>query len=772
MLIFIGYTFVWSLIMGKQQPKPLAQQNQQEPADKKDAADKPADAEKPANAEKPAEPGVREANPPEAAPQPETEPPLQWFTLGSANPDETKNPYRLLVTATNAGAAIVRVELASSRFRDLERRGGYMGHLGFQDAPTGVQINVVGPGTPAADAGLLPGDVLLEFNQQQITDSDAFAKRLEDTTRPGQEIELKFSRGGQVQTASVTLGRYPLEVVRPEVLADGTQIPRATTDTAKNHDPFSFLFTLWQLDKDKLPSDAKLDDELPDVALRKAHWDGKQIDAETIEFTRPLPKVGLEAVKRYRIAKIEAGKPAYHLTLEVELRNTGKAERHIAYQLDGPTGLPTEGWWFASRISPEWGGAGVRNTVLMMQGKPATLMSPMQIGDNKLDPPFRWEDAESLLTYAGVDAQYFACALMPNPQTNREPWLAQIKPILAGTMPTERVYRTLGNVTCRFISTQAVIEPKGKLVHTYTVFAGPKQPDLLAQYPLDATPGNSLGELIYYGWPMWAMVARLMTHVLHFFYSIVGNYGIAIIMLTVLVRGCMFPLSRKQALGAQKMQLLKPEMDRINEKYKGKNEEKARAMQELYRKHGFNPMSGCMLAVVQLPIFMGLYRSLMINVELRQAPLISEAVRWCSNLAAPDMLFRWADWSAMPSFLTAYKGFMSLGPYLNILPIFTVGLMILQQQMFMPPATDEQTQMQQKMMKYMMILIGYAFYTVPSGLCLYIISSSLWGIAEKKLLPKTIKTNGAPAAATRAVASVDGNGAAARRNRKKQRGGK
>ena len=195
-------------------------------------------------------------------------------------------------------------------------------------------------------------------------------------------------------------------------------------------------------------------------------------------------------------------------------------------------------------------------------------------------------------------------------------------------------------------------------------------------------------------------------------------------------------------------------------------------MQELYRKHDFNPMSGCMLAVVQLPIFMGLYRSLMINVELRQAPLISEAIRWCSNLAAPDMLFRWADWSAMPSFLTAYKGFMSLGPYLNILPIFTVGLMILQQQMFMPPATDEQTQMQQKMMKYMMILIGYAFYTVPSGLCLYIISSSLWGIAEKKLLPKTIKTNGAPAAATRSVASVDGNGAAARRNRKKQRGGK
>ena len=99
----------------------------------------------------------------------------------------------------------------------------------------------------------------------------------------------------------------------------------------------------------------------------------------------------------------------------------------------------------------------------------------------------------------------------------------------------------------------------------------------------------------------------------------------------------MFPISRKQALGAQKMQELKPEMDRINEKYKGKPEDKTRAMQELWRKHNYNPMSGCLLAFLQLPIFFGLWRALMINVELRGAPLFGEAIHWCSNLAAPDM---------------------------------------------------------------------------------------------------------------------------------------
>src|SRR5262249_34033389 len=146
---------------------------------------------------------------------------------------------------------------------------------------------------------------------------------------------------------------------------------------------------------------------------------------------------------------------------------------------------------------------------------------------------------------------------------------------------------------------------------------------------------------------------------------------------------------------------LKPEMDRINEKYKSKPEEKTRAMQELWRKHNYNPMSGCLLAFLQLPIFFGLWRAPLVNVELRGGALFGEAIRWCSNLAAPDMLAYWRDWPFMPSFITAYRGFMSLGPYLNVLPFFTISLFILQQQMFMPPATDEQTKMQQKMMKYM-----------------------------------------------------------------------
>src|SRR5207244_9448542 len=138
-----------------------------------------------------------------------------------------------------------------------------------------------------------------------------------------------------------------------------------------------------------------------------------------------------------------------------------------------------------------------------------------------------------------------------------------------GNLEKERLPKT--NTSFRLI-TSAVDLKDEPLVHKYTVFLGPKKKDILAAY--------NLGELMYYGQSVrdglpikdWQLpnteVARLMVRILQFFYWLIPNYGIAIILLTVLVRLCMFPLSRKQALGAQKMQKLQPELKRLTEKYK------------------------------------------------------------------------------------------------------------------------------------------------------------------------------------------------------------
>jgi YidC/Oxa1 family membrane protein insertase len=192
-----------------------------------------------------------------------------------------------------------------------------------------------------------------------------------------------------------------------------------------------------------------------------------------------------------------------------------------------------------------------------------------------------------------------------------------------------------------------------------------------------------------------------------------------------------------------RIQALKPEMDRINEKYKDDLQKKSQATQELYKKNKINPVAGCLPMFLQLPIFMGLYRALMVDVELRQAPFFGQSIPWCSNLAAPDMLWNWS--SVMPEFVTKAQGLFGLGPYLNIFPLITVCLFLVTQQMTMPAPTNEQGAMQQKMMKYMTLFMGLMFYKVASGLCLYFIASSLWGIAERKLLPKP-KTGSAIAA--------------------------
>jgi YidC/Oxa1 family membrane protein insertase len=175
-------------------------------------------------------------------------------------------------------------------------------------------------------------------------------------------------------------------------------------------------------------------------------------------------------------------------------------------------------------------------------------------------------------------------------------------------------------------------------------------------------------------------------------------------------------------------------MDRISARYKDDPQARVKAQQELWAKHNYNPMGGCLLMFIQLPIFIGLYRALSVDVDLREAPLIP-GLHWCSNLAAPDMFISWRNWFWPQWFLNG-EGMFALGPYINILPLVTVVLFLVQQKMFMPPPADEQQEMMQRMMKYMMIFMSFLFFKVAAGLCLYFIASSLWGMAERKLIPK------------------------------------
>src|SRR6185436_12956965 len=166
--------------------------------------------------------------------------------------------------------------------------------------------------------------------------------------------------------------------------------------------------------------------------------------------------------------------------------------------------------------------------------------------------------------------------------------------------------------------------------------------------------------------------------------------------------------------------------------------------------------SGCLPVFIQLPIFIGLYRCLSVDIDLRDASLIP-GLAWASNLAGPDKLFYWKDWVFT---IIGDEADGWLGPFFNVFPLITVSLFLVQQKMFTPPATDEQTRMQQQMMTYMTVFMGVMFYKVPAGLCIYFITSSLWGICERKLLPKPKpkEGGGGSAALTEAAKPTSPNG--------------
>lgn len=676
--------------------------------------------------ETPAAPATEEAKPATA------EPAEQLYTLGSADP---ASPYRMVVTLSNRGASVTCVELNEKRLGSMsdapDFKGGTLGTLAFgaqlpEPEAVGFHVQVIPPGTPAEAAGLKVGDYITKFNDEPTPTAYALAEAARKL-RPGTEVTVTFKRDGDEQTVKATLSREPVKLIQPELgtMSFGTTLAKfgkMALDTpnvemgdkikTKTGDVELFRY---------------LDMELPNIAMRTKCWEVEDVaaDGSSLTFVHRIPHYGLEIRKTYTLVKVaEADRKneaaqVYHLTLNVSVKNVGQTERSLSVQQDGPTGLPTEGYWFCSKVSRGWGAVGIRDVAIgFANSKTPTLVGCHDIAKGNWGV---YEKNETRpINYIGVDAQYFSALMIPD-VTEGNVGIQQYTSLLAGWVDEKWVTKT--NTSCRLRLNECTLKPGETSSQSFTIFLGPKRPRLLQAY--------GVSNLLYYGW--FSFVAIPMVGLLHFFYGFVGNYGIAILMLTIVVRLLMFPLSRKQTMGMITMQKLQPEMKKIQEKYEDPME-RQKAQMELFRKYKYNPMSGCWVMLIQLPLFIGLYRALLVDVELRHAPLFSETIRFCSNLAAPDMLLYWKDW-VWETIGSGY-GFFGLGPYFNLLPVLTIVLFIAQQKLFMPPPADDQARMQQKMMSWMMIFFGFCFFKVPSGLCFYFIISSLWGLLERRFMPK------------------------------------
>ncbi len=240
------------------------------------------------------------------------------------------------------------------------------------------------------------------------------------------------------------------------------------------------------------------------------------------------------------------------------------------------------------------------------------------------------------------------------------------------------------------------------------LYAGPKDIDRLEAV------GHGLRKAVDLGW--FTFIALPMLQALRFLHHFTGNFGLAIIILTVLIKMLFFPLTKKSFESMRAMQKLQPEMQKIRERLKDKPDEMNREVMELYKRHKVNPLGGCLPMVLQIPVFVGLYNALLNAVELRHAPFIG----WITDLSAPDRL------GSIQLPFVPHPG----------IPVLTIvmGLSMLVQQWMTPSAADPA---QQRAMMIMPIVFTFMFINFPAGLTLYWLVNNLLTIGQQYAMSRT-----------------------------------
>ena len=289
---------------------------------------------------------------------------------------------------------------------------------------------------------------------------------------------------------------------------------------------------------------------------------------------------------------------------------------------------------------------------------------------------------EGDISWAGFDSQYFLLAALPS-QGRWERLSVAVQP------DGERVQETFSYPTWD-------LAPGQTLRYAVDLYAGPKDIDQLQAAGANLDRAIDLGDWL-------GLVARPMMKFLRWAHGWAKNYGLAIILLTVLVRLLLTPFTQMQAKSMKRMQEHKPEMDALKERYKDDKEAYSRELMAYMRTHKINPMGGCLLLLPQLPIFFALYRVLYNSIELRHEPFVF----WIRDLAAHDPYF--------------------------VMPVLLGIAMFFQQKLTPNPSADESQQM---IMKIMPVMFTVFMLFLPAGLNLYILVSTLWGVAQQYRIQK------------------------------------
>jgi YidC/Oxa1 family membrane protein insertase len=306
---------------------------------------------------------------------------------------------------------------------------------------------------------------------------------------------------------------------------------------------------------------------------------------------------------------------------------------------------------------------------------------------------------QGTIEWAGYEGNYFLCAIVPKDGAGGS-FTMQGTEMLARTQLSGAI---------------DTLQPGMEKSYDYHIYYGPKKLKMLQSI------GYNLDRSVNFGW--FDVIAKPTLWLLNMFYSFCHNYGLSIILVTVLFKAVFWPISQKGMKSMKNMQKLQPKMVKIKEKYKSDPTKMNKEVMSLYKTYKVNPLGGCLPMVLQIPVFFALYKVLLQSIELRHAPFML----WITDLSAPDRL--WIGFDL---------------PYLGGLPVLTLLMgasMFLQQKL--SPTTADPTQA--KIMMFLPVVFTFMFLNFASGLVLYWFINNLLSILQQVLINRDTNKKSAPA---------------------------
>ena len=370
-----------------------------------------------------------------------------------------------------------------------------------------------------------------------------------------------------------------------------------------------------------------------------------------------------------KIQKSYAFKEPYGADLSGTFENTSGETRSVAYELIVGSGIHPR-----NSIDSQY----IEANFFSELGDKKTLR---HIKENRLG---KQVPSQGFVKWVSVKDRHFSVIVMPKTAQN-----------FTGLV------RGLGHndLSASLIASPVSIPPGSSVTHDFTLYIGPNELEYLMPLGLE--------ELVNFG--KFDGIARFFVGALELLYKIFKNYGIGIIVLTILINIFLFPFTRVSYMSMKRMQLVQPQMNKLREQHKNKPQRLNKETMELYKKHKVNPFGGCLPMIIQIPIFVALYVALS-----KFVPLVNAKLLWIKDLSAPDRVY-------LPFTLPF------VGNYFHLLPLLMCAGMFFQQKMTgMTQSNDPQMEAQQKMMGIMMpIVFGFIFYQMPSGLVLYWLTNTV-----------------------------------------------